>query len=314
MRKPKTIKDIYTNYNTDGGVFSKRIGYPWSGYISADELNAMYLTEYGTCLPSSYILDNMESGELPTEKREFLSRLIIMRFGKNWERLWATLNFDYDPIINYDLTETEKTTTDNTTKVTTSGTKNYSDDSQTEYDLQDTYNAENTQTNNLSTATSTTDTKNLTDSQTTTITNTNSGTINETQSVNAFNSTTAQPSELNVQTKNDSISQSSTDETTHTGTDSLSGTQTNTGTISNDQESTNAKTGTETFSSSRTETENGTNRTEDDGEVNRILSRKGNIGIQTVQSFILQERAVYLWDFFKQVFTDINKMLIIPIY
>lgn len=49
-------------------------------------------------------------------------------------------------------------------------------------------------------------------------------------------------------------------------------------------------------------------------ELTHGLSRSGNIGVTTSQQMLQAERDVWMWDFFKVVFADIDKVLTLPIY
>lgn len=70
------------------------------------------------------------------------------------------------------------------------------------------------------------------------------------------------------------------------------------------------RTNTDTYNRSYTET--GTDKT--DGTSSRKLTRKGNIGTNTFQNLLQQERNLWMYDFFEQVFKDVDSILTIPIY
>lgn len=61
-----------------------------------------------------------------------------------------------------------------------------------------------------------------------------------------------------------------------------------------------------------TDTETGTDTTA--GENTRRLTRTGNIGTNTFQNLIQQERDLWMYNFFEQVFKDVDSVLTIPIY
>ena len=46
----------------------------------------------------------------------------------------------------------------------------------------------------------------------------------------------------------------------------------------------------------------------------RTLKRSGNIGVTTSQQMIESERQLWLWNFFENVFSDIDKILVLKIY
>ena len=70
------------------------------------------------------------------------------------------------------------------------------------------------------------------------------------------------------------------------------------------------KTNTDTYNRSYTET--GTDTTA--GTSSRKLTRTGNIGTNTFQNLLQQERNIWMYDFFEQVFKDVDSVLTIPIY
>lgn len=56
-----------------------------------------------------------------------------------------------------------------------------------------------------------------------------------------------------------------------------------------------------------------TNRTKDTEEVETTM-RAGNIGVTTTQQMLKSEREIWLWNFFDQVYKDIDTVLSLPIY
>ena len=61
-----------------------------------------------------------------------------------------------------------------------------------------------------------------------------------------------------------------------------------------------------------TDTETGTDVTA--GDNTRKLTRTGNIGTNTFQNLLQQERNLWMYNFFEQVFKDVDSVLTIPIY
>lgn len=61
-----------------------------------------------------------------------------------------------------------------------------------------------------------------------------------------------------------------------------------------------------------TDTETGTDTTA--SENTRKLTRTGNIGTNTFQNLLQQERSLWMYNFFEQVFKDVDSVLTIPIY
>lgn len=77
-------------------------------------------------------------------------------------------------------------------------------------------------------------------------------------------------------------------------------------------DTTHTVTGTETHSGNDTENRT-TSESENDNEES-TLKRSGNIGVTTTQQMISSERELWLWDFFKIVFADLDSVLTLQVY
>lgn len=135
-------------------------------------------------------------------------------------------------------------------------------------------------------------TPNLTKTNTGTVKNEGSGASTNYNNLWGFNSAESVPSDMSDGT--------ATNE--NTTTDNLSETETGTDTTD--------RTNTDTYNRSYTET--GTDTTA--GTSSRKLTRTGNIGTNTFQNLLQQERNIWMYDFFEQVFKDVDSVLTIPIY
>ena len=79
------------------------------------------------------------------------------------------------------------------------------------------------------------------------------------------------------------------------------------------------KDGTNETTFDTTDTDTGTQTTLDGGSDthtrNYTLTRSGNIGVTTSQQMIESERALWVWNFFRDVvFPDIDRVLTIQVY
>ena len=82
---------------------------------------------------------------------------------------------------------------------------------------------------------------------------------------------------------------------------------------------TNTRTGTDTWTYNTTDSDTGTQTDNDGGSDTRTrnytLTRSGNIGVTTSQQMIESERALWIWNFFRNVvFPDIDRVLTLQIY
>lgn len=83
---------------------------PWS---DADVDNALldldYLTQYGQRARGAIVDLMTEFGakQLTDAQIDQIALIVWQRFGKNWQHLWDINQIEYDPKINYDMTEEE---------------------------------------------------------------------------------------------------------------------------------------------------------------------------------------------------------------
>lgn len=135
-------------------------------------------------------------------------------------------------------------------------------------------------------------TPNLTRNGTGTVKDEGSGTNNNQNGIWGFNSSESVPSDMSDgrMTNNNTTTRDLTD--TETGTDVTD------------------HTNTDTYNRSYTET--GTDTTA--GKNSRKLTRTGNIGTNTFQNLLQQERNLWEYNFFEHIFKDVDSVLTIPIY
>lgn len=174
---------------------------PWSGDITPLLFDIRYRTRSGD-KTSSKFLEHFTP--LDATKINLLATYLADVYYSNWERLYNTLNLEYNPISNYDMTETETVsdTGENTKQQTTTdtATESRSDTSESE--------ASNNTTN----------TNTLNGSQTGKKTGFNSGSfVDDTQ-------------QLNNQTESGATNNTATSETSSSKTGSLNSTNTINGT------------------------------------------------------------------------------------
>lgn len=265
--------DVYSNYPTDGGVFSPMSNAPWADTMSGTNLDILYLDGHsGERYCSNFINHRLnDSDVLSSDNRTLIANILWAMFGIQWTRLWATMKpVEYDPLTNYQMQETMEGTENSTrTPDLTKG-----------------------DTGTVQTTGQDRRTPNLTKANTGTVKNEGSGTNTNQNGIWGFNSSTSVPSDMSDGT--------ATSENTTTG--NLSETETGTDTTD--------RTNTDTYNRSYTET--GTDTTA--GTSSRKLTRTGNIGTNTFQNLLQQERNIWMYDFFEQVFKDVDSVLTIPIY
>lgn len=102
--------DVYSNYPTDGGVFSPMSNAPWADTMSGTNLDILYLDGHsGERYCSNFINHRLnDSGVLSSDNRTLIANILWSMFGIQWTRLWSTMKpTDYDPLTNYQMTEDE---------------------------------------------------------------------------------------------------------------------------------------------------------------------------------------------------------------
>lgn len=265
--------DVYSNYPTDGGVFSPMSNAPWADTMSGTNLDILYLDGHsGERYCSNFINHRLnDSDVLSSDNRTLISNILWAMFGIQWTRLWATMKpSEYDPLTNYQMQETMEGTENSTrTPDLTRG-----------------------DTGTVQTTGQDTRTPNLSRKGTGTVKDEGSGTNKNQNGIWGFNSSESVPSDMSDGrvTNNNTTTRDLTE--TETGTD------------------TTGHTNTDTYNRSYTET--GTDTTA--GTSSRKLTRTGNIGTNTFQNLLQQERNIWMYDFFEQVFKDVDSVLTIPIY
>lgn len=265
--------DVYSNYLTDGGVFSPMSNAPWSDTMSGTNLDILYLDGHsGERYCSNFINHRLnDSDVLSSDNRTLIANILWAMFGIQWTRLWATMKpVDYDPLTNYKMEETlegteSSTRTPNLTKGDTGTVQTTGQDKRT---------------------------PNLTRNGTGTVNDNGSATNTNQNGIWGFNSSISVPSDMSDGTA------------TNENTTTRDLTETETGTDTTDH------TNTDTYNRSYTET--GTDTTA--GTSSRKLTRTGNIGTNTFQNLLQQERNIWMYNFFEQVFKDVDSVLTIPIY
>lgn len=202
----KTLNEYQTGGITGNGIFNALSTY--HSWMDATLMDYEYYYNHSG--------DKIASNLVVAFGNDFskITSIIENRFGKQWDRLHATLTMEYNPIENYNMSEST------TIESSKEGTIN------------DTSNTNTTTTGNLKTY--------------------------------GYNSDIATPTDSNDGT---SVGQAS---------------------------ATNISTGTETTTNT--------------------INRSGNIGVTTSQQLIQSERDLYLWDFYEQIYIDVDKVLTLPIY
>ena len=299
MDNRKTLVDVFPEWLTDGGIFAalQDFNVPWKTPDISQYLDTEY---YGNVSGDKFISPLVQkiltNGELSDTDITLLAHTIFALNGVNWDKEWATLTAEYNPIENYSMTEImENDETVIEYGKTHTRTDNLSSVRNPNLTETETPNLTETETPNLTE----TDTPNLTETETPNLTTDNDNAIY------GFNSAQAVP------TGEQSTSTTGTNTKTNTGTD----TKTTTGTDTKTTTGTNTKTTTGSDTVANTGTVSDVDSGDDTHTRNYELTRKGNIGVTTSQQMLESERNLWLWNFFRGVvFPDVDRILTLRIY
>lgn len=282
--------------------------------------------------PTSFSSDDMETlkmnllsevGEFEVlySDFDFFKAMIGFWSKKNkpvWDHLWETTQYQYNPIHNYDRSETRSITETRNLASSDSETRNLaSSDTETRnLEWQDKRTADltsgSTETHNLATSGSDTGTVETHSGSN----ESKSGTSNTTRSGRAFNdsdpvikeseSTSTSGTDAitgtNVETRN--LASSGSD----TGTLSISGTQGGTDTHDGTDKGTVGRSGTDTGTISKSGTDTGTIGTAE------MVHIEGNIGVMSTQNMINQEREIALFNLMDHIINDFKHAFCIMKY
>lgn len=307
----RSLNSLFPGWISGNGIFSKLalLNVPWPTELSG-KLDMEYHGNISGRKPISPLVTSLlgDEDELTEAQKEELAGVIYALCGDIWEKEYATLSYEYDPIENYSMIEQMT----NDTNVTTYGKRDTMTDDLTHTKTGTEQVAPLTSeltTDNLSSA----HTVNLTDGNTKNLTDQRTANLTDTTNTSTygFNSATAVPTDSTNETH------TGTDTTTHTGTDHT--THTGTDTTANTGTRTVARSGTDTTTYNTTDKDTGTRGNVSSGSDQSVrnynLTRSGNIGVTTSQQMIQSERDLDMWNFFYSVvFPSVDKVLTLMIF
>lgn len=299
--KIQRLKEAWTN-PLETGIFTQlqNKGVPWASLNMDGSLNLIYhFNRSGNKIISPLVESYTDNDEaLTAVEKSAIGDALVTIYNEKWEKLYELLSLEYDPISNYDMVENETTTgekTDTTTRTGTDTTTGTGTDTITHTGTEQNANT-GTQTTDHTGTRGTIGEEHRDGGTTGTIENGVYG-FNSTSAVNDSESETTTEASTDVgttETITDNLRDVRTDALTATRTDNL--------------------TDTETRNITDQTTHNTTDTTTGENEVTRTLTRKGNIGVTTSQQMIQSTIDLWQWNFFTQVFEDIDTLLTISTY
>lgn len=331
------LTEAFPNWLVGEGIFKElnKLSVPWR--TNSADLDLEYFGNHsGEKIISPLVSKLLVDDKLTSDSITRLASVIYNLNHENWDRLYLALQKEYDPLQNYNGTETRTITTDENGASTLARTGTESTNS----NLVDT----NTKSGSEVIASSGSDSLKKTGSDTETVDNniseTKSGTNNTTRkntsnsknsdskddSIYGFNSSSASPSDKSVSSSTGSETSSGTDNTTISETNGTDIDTTTTNTHNTTDTQTYGKSDTHTYNSVKDERNNNSSSvltldTTDTGsksghtESVDSLHREGNYGVRTSQEMISQEFELRMkYRFFDVVFADVDKTLALQLY
>ena len=126
MKNPKLI-DVFGDVMTDGGLFTKLnlLDVPWSNDVDAVTLDLDYFYNLSGQKNVSPLVRRFLNGtdKITDAQKTSLANVIYKMYIKNWNKEYAVLDLEYDPISNYDSHESETIERENTNNRANTGTQ-----------------------------------------------------------------------------------------------------------------------------------------------------------------------------------------------
>lgn len=229
------LREAFPDWKIGNGIFDalEEVGtMPWAEYAESETLDLDYFGNHSGAKFAAPIVMHMidsETLELLDTDRVALARIIWTKFSEPWTRLWETNVVAYNPIHNYNMTDSRELTRDEDEAA--DETRNSVDTTDSERDTADS------------------------------------------DFVYGMNS------DQDGDGRRDTRSQS------HEGGENTS----------------------VNVSTSETGRTKGIEESE-------TITRSGNIGVTTTQAMLKSERELWMWNFFDQIYKDIDSVLALPIY
>lgn len=299
------LNEVFPDWLTGDGIFHylQTINdLPWDSPDISTILDIAYHGDHGDRLISPLVRKLLnEDHELTTETKQKLANVIYNLFHVQWEHKYALLSVEYDPISNYDMEEHE-TPAEVTHTITPAGT------TQTITPAETTETITPAETTETLTPAETTQT--ITPAETTV--ETQPPKVTTESSVAGFNSSDYVDSDK-VTSEGDSNNKGvETLDVDTAGSNKLEVDSAGTTKLEVDSAGT-TKLEVDTAGTTKLEVDTAGSdvfTVQDE----RVLTRKGNIGVTTTQQMAQSEIDLWRWNFFRSVFTDIDSVLTLKIY
>lgn len=305
---------VFPDFISSDSIFQKMVdlGAPWTSQQGLS-MDLSYFTMYsGLKTASGFTMLNVSSeGSINSQQ---IAKILWDIYGKNWKRLWDAYVIEYNPIDNYNVMESITRDQTNNRVIGKNGSLSSSVDgtvSQTESskevsELEHGHKVDNTENS----------TQNTKESGTSSLEHGEGiSTDGEAHSFNyGFNSSTHVPiaDQLNSGTQ----THSGTDTTTTIGTSDIINENTVSQINSGSDVTTTDISGSSDVATKNVRADTTEENTTDDDTIQETISRKrsGNIGQNSYQDLLEKEFEIWKWNFFWNVFEDVDKYLCLSVF
>ena len=303
MNSATNLRAYFPNYLSDDALFTKMatLGAPWTSEIGQDMDDAYFTMYSGIKNPSEFVTLHLNPG---TEIANSLTiaRIIYGIYGDNWTKLWEAFKAKYTPIDNYNVQETVSTTR------SSDRTVNRTNDLTSTVDGTEKQTTEQDSTQGV---TGTTGANTTTDSNGTSSLEHGEQIKRDAEADDytyGFNSAEKVATGVRIETGTDVHSGTDTTTTTDHSTSETSGTS-KTDTVDH-------ATGTVDIATKDVRADKVVDDTLDTSEGKEDIQRirQGNVGQNSYQELLRQEFELWRWNFFTQVFEDVDKFLVLSVY
>ena len=102
----------FASWMTGGGIFATLSGVPWDDDETVDKiaLDIEYFGNRSGLKESSPLVEKMtdwpNDSQIDGTELDRLHKIIINKYSVSWVKLWKTLTAEYNPLENYNMTET----------------------------------------------------------------------------------------------------------------------------------------------------------------------------------------------------------------
>lgn len=303
MNSATNLREYFPNYLSDDALFTKMaaLGAPWTSEIGQDMDDAYFTMYSGIKNPSEFVTLHLNPG---TEIANSLTiaRIIYGIYGDNWTKLWEAFKIKYTPIDNCNVQETVSTTR------SSDRTVNRTNDLTSTVDGTEKHTTEQDGTQGV---TGTTGANTTSDSNGTSSLEHGEHIQRDGEADDytyGFNSAEKVATGVRIETETEVHSGTDTTTTTDHSTSETSGTS-KTDTVDH-------ATGTVDIATKDVRADKVVDDTLDTSEGKEDIqrTRQGNVGQNSYQELLRQEFELWRWNFFTQVFEDVDRFLVLSVY